>query len=370
MVVSATGRRAARKNDKDPIRVAVGRRCAESENHPSKSGRRVRSHHLGYDCYATGLVNGSGKIRCAIRPGRTPPHIAPDIVAILPMELWWPEKDHDQAHAMIDAVMQFDLSSLAAWRATWPEHEFGFERFMEHAERRIAAVRNENIPDVPELPPRLDGTAAVGHNRLVAVQGGAPLPRQLALFPGRIQSVEIHGTVAYDGYEVETALVRFEDGLAALRIDVGGRMVDGTQLLCSRAYLDLVSSDYEVVKHYPGRLRALSLPVDLIYRVLGVRPGPTGRTERTAPWKQPPHSPPLEQARRAQGVLAAGEAGAPPAHVPKSEPEPVLVPGNAQQSKRRQAYEARLERDPENTLVEHFPAAPGQPGGPPAGSGA
>ena len=262
---------------------------------------------------------------------------------------------------MIDAVMQFDLSSLSAWKSVWPEHEFGFERFMEHAERRIAAVRNDNIPKVPGLPPRLNGSAAHGHNPVVAVQGGPPLPRQLALFPGAVKSVEIHGTVAHVGYEVETALVRFEDGLAALRIDLGGRLIDGSQLLCSRAYVDLADGRYEIVKHYPGRLHGLGLPESLIFDVIGVRGPRLGRTERTAAPGERYRSPAMEQARRAQAVLRDGDPDAEKAIVPRIEPEPVLAAGNAQQSKRRQAYEARMERDQEDTLVEHFPAAPGSP---------
>lgn len=374
MVLSPSGYRAAYRIDKDPVRVATGKRAAASPNHVSNAGRRIRSNHLGYDCYSCGLVNNSGKIRCVIRPGRIPPHITPDVAVLLPQEMWWPERDHDQAHAMIDAVMAFDLGPLTAWKGTWPEHEFGFERFMEQAERRIAAVRNENVPPIAALPPRLSGHAPTGHNPVVAVQGGAPLPRQLALFPGTVESIEVHGTLALvtpEGlpYEVETALVRFEDGLACLRIDVGGRLADGRQLLCSRAYVDLEDGRYEIVKHYPGRLRGLSLPERLVFEVLGVRTArPHPRAERTAAPVRRYRSPPLEQALRAQAVITTGEATAPKAHEPKPEVEPVLVPGNGQQSARRIAWEARLERDEEDTLVEHFPAAPGQPGGPPAGT--
>ena len=77
MVLSATGYRAARKNDKSPVRVAAGKRAVQSPKHTANSGRLHRSNHLGYDCYSTGAINGSQRIRCAIRPSRIRPTSRP-----------------------------------------------------------------------------------------------------------------------------------------------------------------------------------------------------------------------------------------------------------------------------------------------------
>jgi hypothetical protein len=367
MVIAASGRVAVRRREKDPVRYQVGLRCAESPNHVSKHHGRIRSGHLGYDCYATGQVNTSGKIRCILRPGRLPPHLPQDARVILPNEMWWPIRDHDQAHQMVDAVIGFDLSTLSAWRAQWPTHEFGYEHFCELAQRRVAAVREDAIPDVPALPPRLDATAPRGQPVTSASQGGPALPRQLGLFPGEVVGVEPQGGLDHGTHIVRTAIVRFDDGLAALRVDVGVQMEDGGKLLCSRAYVDLVDGRYEIVQHYPGRLRALHLPSDLIYQTLGIR---TARSPpRTELGPRPPGrphpgrtSPELQEARIVQAVTSSGDPDARAVEAPQERPEP--VPGTA----RHAAWQAaRVEEDQEGTRYERFPDAPsGRPAAAPA----
>lgn len=351
-MLSPTGRRARPKPTKDPVRVAVGERCAASENHISKSGA-VRSVRFGYDCYLTGSINSAGKVRCVLRPGRLPAHIASDIKLILPLELWWPERDHRAAHAMVDAVLSFELSALASWKSQWPGHEFGFEEFMRHAERLKLAAQGNAAAERPKVPQRISsptGQAAVG--------GGSPMPRQLRLFPGKEVSAESHGGYDTDTYAVRLKLVRFDDETSALRVDVGGTLAGGEKLLCSRAYVDLVDGKFELVENYPGRLQALGLPKTLIYTVLGLRSprdapqrvlrGPAeGDRERQVDKT-------LREARKVHAVLHEGDPLAEAPTAKREEPEPVPIAGNKR-------YEAKLaaERD-EPQETDSFPEAPGR----------
>lgn len=347
-MISATGRQALRRRvPKNPLKLAAGKRTGAAENHISKAIKRVRSSHLGYDCYTTGPVNGKGKIRCVLRPGRLPSHIANDVRLIMPVELYWPERDHTMAHGMLDAILSFDLSSLRAWKESFPEHEFGFEQYIGLAERRAAAVRAGSVPAVPQLPPRLDGVSSPGRPASVAVPGGVGIPRQLALFPGKVTSVERMGLATYPGYKIRLDLVRFNDGNAAQRVDVGGILDDGSVELCTSAYVDLVDGRYEIVEHYPGRLRALGLPVRLIYQVLGVRaPGgsqqPLPRTESRPAPRRGIRSAAMADGRAVGAVLATGD--------PRAEVADNPTPA---------AKLAELETIEDGTEIERFPDAPG-----------
>lgn len=344
MPLTPSGRRAIRRAPKDPVRVAVGARNAQSDNHVSKHGQ-VRSSHLGYDCYVTGSVNTIRRVRVILRANRLPPHIPTDARLILPTEMWWPEPDHRASHGMVDAVIGFDLGTLRAFKAQWPEHVFGFEQFLEHAERRRAAVQEEALPPVPTLPGRTDG-------QHVHIDGGAALPRQLALFPSDVQSVEPHGRINHETYSVRTAIVRFVDGLAALRVDIVGELGE-ERVLCSRAYVDLVDGRFEIVKHYPGRLRALGMPLGTIYTVLGVRP-PRRLMRRELAARQQPSKFSHDRANRMRSVQAVfldGPGAAAGPVPPKQLPEPVAVEGNAR-------YERELASRADDPT--EFPAAPGQ----------
>lgn len=316
---SATGHTALRRRgSKNPLKLAAGKRSGASSNHISKAIKQVRSSHLGYDCYTTGPVNGSGKIRCTLRAGRLPPHITNDVRVILPVEMWWPERDHKMAHHLIDSVLTFDLSTLRSLKESWPDHEFGVEQFMRLADRRMAAVRDGALPDVHRPPVRLDGAASPGRSATVSVQGGAPLPRQLALFPGAPTSRELISRASFGRYRVRIHLVRFDDGLAAQRVDLGGVLEDGSMELCSRAYVDLIDGRFEIVEHYPGRLRALNLPNRLIYDVLGVRaPTSPTRTRRYEPKPRSVRHEAVAQSQHVGAILTTGHPEAEVAHNPK-----------------------------------------------------
>jgi hypothetical protein len=311
MRLTPAGRPAKRQHDKDPKRVATGLQAAASDKHMSKQcGGMVRSQHLGYDCYATGTINGVQKIRCIMRGSRMPPHITPDILQILPTEMWWPERDHRSAHMMVDAVLTFDLGTLTAWRKQWPEHEFGFERFMDLAERRAAALREEAA--------KVQQAAGVGRvdKGEAAPQGGKAIPGQMALFPAAPVQLDPHGSRSNDGgmngWATDTFVVRFEDGQSALRVDVSGFLPDGEKLLCSRAYVDLCDGRFEVIRHYPGRLRALHLPLDLLHQAIGVRGRrPPPRVARTHTQRPSFFSETMQESHKVQAMVSTGDPSAP-----------------------------------------------------------
>jgi hypothetical protein len=348
-MLSATGYQSVRvPTPKNPRKYAAGMKAAASDKHPAKAFKRVRSSHLGYDCYVTGPADHAGHIRCILRAGRLPSHLPTDVRLLMPIEMWWPERDHAMAHGMIDAVIRFDLSALRAWKASWPEHNFGYEHFIKLAERRLSAVREGSIPAVPQLPPRLDGTAPVGQPVNITMPGGLPIPRQLGLFPGNPVSIERHGLASYDRYKVRTSIVRFDDGLACMRFDVGGIMEDGEVELCSRAYVDLVDGRFEIVQHYPGRLRALGLPARLIYRVLGARPPARQHRTELAPTKrQPLRSAAMAEGRVVGAIVSTGDPRAEVAHNPTPRAPDI--------------EQGEFDTLDDGTAIERFPAAPKAP---------
>jgi hypothetical protein len=347
MPLSPTGRVVHRRPPKHQLKYEAGLRSVASPHHINKQTKQIRSSHLGYDCY----ILGQSKIRCIFRAGRCPPHITNDVRLILPLEMYWPERIHAMAHGMIDAVMSFDLSSLRAWKASWPTHEFGYEHFIEVAQRRIGAVRDGAVPAVPRLPNRLDGTALPGQPTSVSLQGAA-LPRQFGLFPGTPISEERHGLVNHGAYKVRTYIIRFDDGLVAVRVDVGGVLVDGDTELCSSAYVDLADGRFEIIRHYPGRLRALNLPVRLIYSVLGVRaPKSQGRTEHRPERCPPIRSRPMAEGRAVGAIFATGNPTAGVAHniVPEGKPQEPTE------------YVGKVETIEDGSPMERFPDAPRAP---------
>lgn len=316
MKLTPSGRTAVarRRRAKDPHKVAVGiaRAAASLEKGWDP---KVRSSRLGYDCYATGAINGAGKIRLILRPRRLPPHLTTDVIGQLPSEMWWPDRDHPAAHALVDALLSFDIGALKSWRACWPGHEFGFERFLDFAERRAAAARGnakaDALPDSPSRPV-LEAEAA---------DQGRKLPTQFSLFPVEIDSTEkLYALVLYAdsgaGYILRLSLVRFVDGSGALSTEIFGMMAAGVTkgaLLCSRAFSDLHTGEYEILAHRPGRLRALSLPLDLIYTHLGIK-APKVHRSTTRPIgvevpesgrTSPNESDAMVESRHVQAVMAA-----------------------------------------------------------------
>jgi hypothetical protein len=194
-----------------------------------------------------------------LRAIRLPPSISEDQKAILPVEMWWPQQDHGGAHALIDAVLSCDAASLKQWQDAWPDHLFGYERYLEWLERRAAGKRA--------------GSSAAG-------KVGKLSPIMLTRFPASVAKVELlASTPMENGTKVKTSLVRFADGQSALRVTLYATAlcfgVDDPNVLdekLSRAYVDVLTGQFDVIEHYPGRYLAAGVPERTIYDLLGVRP--------------------------------------------------------------------------------------------------
>lgn len=286
---------------------------SDSRKNPLRPGRFkpgdaeavVRSTHLGYDCYVTGRINEGGKTRIILRAGRLPNHISVDVIAHLPSEMWWPARDHAACHALIDAVLQFDVASLRRFKDAYPEHEFGFESFAVFCDRRAAATRAA----APE--PRVTQTVRQEPSQSTP-SGSFPgaLPQQLARWPSPVESTESLYTADYVGHLLKTSLVHFEDGDSALCVEVWGRVGETGRLLCSRAYVDMNTGEYEIRAHHPGRLHGLGLPLTLLHDHLGIhtrsRVRASLRSVKAAPPKsrEPgPHSI-MRNSRAVEGVIS------------------------------------------------------------------
>jgi len=306
--LSSCGNVRRRKGPPDPKKRLIGLKAAASPKHFSNT--TVHTSHLGYACYATGPINTTGKIRIIMRAARLPPNISADLQMMLPVEMWWPERDHAAAHALIDAIMTFDFDTLATWKSMWPNHDFGFERFVQLSQRHIAQVNGEK--SISNLP---------GRRNQHGVQKAA-LPKQ-ALFPSPVSSVEKIGTfaTAHDAL-ISTALVRFVDGLNALRVTLRSPPLSDERLLLSRVYVDLIDGQYEVVEHYPGRLRAMGIPEDTILGIIGVRPEKLVR--KVAPRPKDPEKPNrFSTMKAALPIQAQFLSGDPHAEVERTSPAPI-----------------------------------------------
>jgi len=296
---------------KDPHKVAVGvaRAAAAIERGWDP---KVRSSRLGYDCYATGAINGSGKIRIILRARRLPPHLTTDVIGQLPSEMWWPERDHKAAHALIDALLGFDIGAMKTWRVCWPDHEFGFERFLDYAERKAAQVR----------------TSAPVHNPVThtvvasePADHGNKVPKQFSLFPLEMESRETLYSlrqIADSGseYVLRLSLIHFVDGSGALCTEIWGMLAPGVTkgaLLCSRAFSDLITGAYEILAHRPGRLQALNLPLNLLHTHMGIKSARVNRATNVKRFAEPTElvrtspneSATMTTSRHLQAVLAA-----------------------------------------------------------------
>jgi len=223
----------------------------------TKKGERgfaARSSHLGYDCYKTGSINnGQGNVRIILRSIRLPPSVTEEMRAILPTEMWWPEQDHSGAHACIDSVLGCAIGSLRGWKNAWPDHVFGFERYIEWLERKAHGKRGAGGP-------------------------GKLSPIQLTKFPAQVVGIEpLSKAEQEDGTRIAMALVRFADGKSAVRLTLYAMPVlfgleSGAPLKLSRAMIDVISGEFDIVEHYPGRYTVVGLPPTLIHTILGVRP--------------------------------------------------------------------------------------------------
>lgn len=224
-------------------------------------GHTIRASHLGYDLYVTGQMNSqAGRVRIVMRPTRLPPNVGTDLRTMLPSEMWWPQRDMDQAKACVDACLTLDGAQLKRWKEQFPEHPFGYERFIDWIDRLRAAQRTNK--------PEAGGRGGPG--KLT--------PVQLSHFPAQVAEILPYHVIEEHAHVVKLAVVKFIDHTSALRITLYGRLVAGATgtdkrdlVKLSRAYVDPVDGEFDVIEHFPGAYAALELPEALLQETLGVR---------------------------------------------------------------------------------------------------
>lgn len=210
----------------------------KDHHNAGKTMPTVRSTHLGYDNYAGGPKTSIGWVRCLLkRPEHLPTTINedPELMAMLPQEMFWPARDHAMAKAMIDAVLQQSLVALAEWKRLNPKHYYGFEEFLEWAKQR-AAKRGKVSSAASTLGP--------------------------------VVVTKVSDTLMYrasDGkVTLDLRLVRYINGDAWI-----DAIIHQGNMTLSRAWVHPVTSEYRVYEHYPGRWRGLRMDPRLIRRYLG-----------------------------------------------------------------------------------------------------
>lgn len=234
-------------------------------------GRTVRAAHLGYDLYVTGQFNSSvGRVRIVQRPTRLPPNVTDELRSMLPIEMVWPQKDIHQAMACVDACLTMDIGQLKRWKEQFPESVFGYERYIDWLERLRAAQGTRS--------PNASGRGGPGKMT----------PIQLSHFPSQVMEIIPYHALEEHTHVVKIAVVKFQDHTSALRFTLYGKLCAGAEGTnnhdlekLSRAYVDPVDGNFDIIEHYPGRYKALELPETLLHEVLGVRSFQMHRREGT-----------------------------------------------------------------------------------------
>lgn len=233
-------------------------------------GRTLRSSHLGYDLYVTGQEGSSiGRVRIIQRAIRLPPNIGTELRAMLPVEMWWPQRDVAQARAAVDACLTMDVGQLKRWKDQFPESVFGFESYIDWLERMRAAQGGALAPDGRGGPGKLT-------------------PLQLTHFPAQVEEILPFRETNEHTHVIKIAVVKFIDHTSALRLTLYAKLVPGQESTkrrdlepLSRVYVDPVSGEFDVVFHYPGAYRAMEMPERMLSDMLGVRHFKMHRREGT-----------------------------------------------------------------------------------------
>lgn len=208
------------------------------QNHGFKKGQgRQRSSHMGYDCYAAGSVDSDGKIRCVLRRHRLPSGVDDMQKDHLPDEMIWPYRDHALAHDLIDAVLEMDVRTMLSWKRQYPDHHFGFEKYLPWAESFLVGNGEKEKPDLLSLP------------RSKAIQ------RDVIL----VKDIHLSRPVT-----LTLALLRYDDG------DSWGEVsFSHGKTLLTRALLELRTNVASMVDHFPGRWKGLGIDHRVLRGILG-----------------------------------------------------------------------------------------------------
>jgi hypothetical protein len=182
----------------------------------------TKSSHYGYDTYLAGPADGPGKTRCLLRKHRIPSYIQDPLRSHLPDELTWPERNHADAHAMIDAIYDLDCKALVAFMRVHPGHHFGFEDFLIWAERRVISIGKKAKFKTTEWPASDKIVDRSNINRC-----------------------------RWEGLTVDFNVIRLHDGDAW-----GELIIRDLEITLTRALVDLQTNRFLITHHFPGRYKA------------------------------------------------------------------------------------------------------------------
>ncbi len=226
-------------------------------------GRTVHTGHLGYDLYTCGPAHEQ-QVRCLLRQHRIPERVASDVRDMLPYEFRWPTGNHQDAWLAIDALLLVDVANIESTIRQYPGHHFGFEDWVDKAQRWRSAARQHGSAALPDVR-ATDGPQGA-HARPKTRSFAAPL------FPGWVKHAEPLDPIVLDSVTLRCFIVYFSNGTPGLRIDVypNNLMVDRSTRL-TRIHADLASNRHELVEHFPGRYLTLGLDPRLLRPILHVK---------------------------------------------------------------------------------------------------
>lgn len=195
----------------------------------------TKSSHYGYDTYLAGPADGPGKTRCLLRKDRVPQYVTDPLRSNLPDELIWPERNHADANAMIDAIYDLDCKALVEFMRMHPGHHFGFENFLFWAERRVVSVGKKARFKTTEMPAS-----------------------------DKIIKRDIISTIPWEDLVIDFNVIRFHDG------DAWGELViRDEQTMLTRALVDLHTNRPTITHHFPGRYEARKFYLPRLKQIFG-----------------------------------------------------------------------------------------------------
>jgi hypothetical protein len=233
-------------------------------------GLKVRSAHLGYDCYVCGPLDGQRTIRCVFKRHRAPSHMSAELIDMLPPEFRWPTAGFNEAHAAIEALYTVDVRILRSYLKQFPDHHFGFESTIDRFERWHTAAKQTGAGDVEEARQQARDRVPVAQAR----------ERPISPLLGWVKHQHPLQVLPLDQVDLHMSLIYFSDGMPALRLDAYPTgMEPGSGARLTRIHADLLDDVHEVIEHYPGRYLTFGLDPIHLRRILGVT---VGRQRRTA----------------------------------------------------------------------------------------
>jgi hypothetical protein len=193
----------------------------------STGNDKLRTNHRAYDIYKTGGGNVPVRYRCLLRRKKISISIDDEeFKAMLPDEIWCPMPERDDAVVIIDAIFDRRLSYLIDIKKLHFGHSFGFETFLDYAERK----------------------AGLSGDRLDAQNGFLVLP-SCEIEKRTLFKKTTHGPIT-----VAVTILTFADGDRFFEVKCSAR--NG---MLTKMHLDPESGLYKIMEHYPNAYRFLKL---------------------------------------------------------------------------------------------------------------